>query len=475
MRFDVLLSTVLLLMMITYASAIGEIAQTYVGGNDATELVRAFNDWIDENGAKSWSKVVVKEFPGMFCLTLISTNKHTQTQQNKHTHTHTPAYRLGLVARENIEADDVYLSIPWKLVISEDKFAESKHARIFQKLETDHGFDTSLRLATFLFYEKQKKEASFWKPFIDLLPATFNVPLVWDEQDLKELKGTGVYADALKWNDDTNEKYKLFKKFLKTKSARKMFDKTFVKEFQREDFVWAYAVLDSRTIWIDGRYRCFTPILDMANGKNHPTRKHHTSRDPKTGSTMTRAIWSVEEGEQLFENYATPNAQNLLYHGFILKENSFDSVEFYMRPARDVMQNKPFLLPALRKFELRPMYKLQLGSIPKGLMTLARVLSIENEEEASKAIEVDIYESRLSLENERRALQMMITECGHILKTQYLTSTIEEDEALLTSSSLSSNRKTSISFRLQQKRIFADVQHRAQTLLNGLNEDGREL
>ena len=89
MRFDVLLSTVLLLMMITYASAIGEIAQTYVGGNDATELVRAFNDWIDENGAESWSKVVVKEFPGMFCLTLISTNKHTQTQQNKHTHTHT--------------------------------------------------------------------------------------------------------------------------------------------------------------------------------------------------------------------------------------------------------------------------------------------------------------------------------------------------------------------------------------------------
>jgi len=87
MRFDVLLSTVLLLMMITYVSAIGEIAQTYVGGNDATELVRAFNDWIDENGAKSWSKVVVKEFPGMFCLTLISTNKQTNTHTHTHQHT----------------------------------------------------------------------------------------------------------------------------------------------------------------------------------------------------------------------------------------------------------------------------------------------------------------------------------------------------------------------------------------------------
>ena len=86
-----------------------------------------------------------------------------------------------------------------------------------------------------------------------------------------------------------------------------MFGKSFVKTFQREDFVWAHAVLDSRTIWVNGRHRCFLPVLDMANGKDHPTRKHHTSRDPGTGSTMTRAIWSVPEGEQVFENYATPN------------------------------------------------------------------------------------------------------------------------------------------------------------------------
>ena len=98
---------------------------------------------------------------------------------------------------------------------------EAKHARLFSKLEKDYDFDLSIRLITFLFYEKNKKDASFWKPFIDLLPASFNVPLVWDEQDLSELKGTGVYEEAVNWQKDTNAKYQLFEKFLKRRLQRK--------------------------------------------------------------------------------------------------------------------------------------------------------------------------------------------------------------------------------------------------------------
>ena len=212
----------------------------------------------------------------------------------------------------------------------------------------------------------------------------------------------------------------------------------------------------------------FIQVLDMANGKDHPTRKHHTSRDPETGSTITKAIWSVREGEQVFENYATPNYQNLLYHGFILENNSFDSVELYMRPARNVRSERAYLLPTLQRFQLSPIYKLRPeSSIPEGLMALARILSIESEEE-SENIQVNIYTSRLSVENERRALSMIITECDHVLKTRYVTSRIEEDEALLSSSSLSPNRRTSISFRLQQKRIFDHAKKSAQSLLDDI-------
>ena len=76
--------------------------------------------------------------------------------------------------------------------------------------------------------------------------------------------------------------------------------------------VQASNVLDSRTIWVDGRYRVFLPVLDMANNKDHPERAHRTVRNPNTGASNTPAIWDVAKGEQLFENYNTPNHDNLL-------------------------------------------------------------------------------------------------------------------------------------------------------------------
>ena len=79
----VLSSLIFIIMITTPANALGKIEQTYVGGNDATELVRAFNAWIDENDGENWSKVVVKEFPGTsFSLRLspqINTSKKIHT------------------------------------------------------------------------------------------------------------------------------------------------------------------------------------------------------------------------------------------------------------------------------------------------------------------------------------------------------------------------------------------------------------
>ena len=81
--FLVLSSLIFIIMIITPANALGKIEQTYVGGNDATELVRAFNAWIDENDGESWSKVLVKEFPGTFFLFIsrpsLYPNQHSNT------------------------------------------------------------------------------------------------------------------------------------------------------------------------------------------------------------------------------------------------------------------------------------------------------------------------------------------------------------------------------------------------------------
>ena len=89
--------------------------------------------------------------------------------------------------------------------------------------------------------------------------------------------------------------------------------------------MWASSVLDSRTIWINGRKRCFLPMLDMVNDQDHPSQVHHTSLDTARSVTQTKAIWGVAAGEQLFENYGSTNYHNLLYHGFVLVLHGLES------------------------------------------------------------------------------------------------------------------------------------------------------
>lgn len=431
---------VVALVSMKRVEAVSDIAQTFVGGNDVSKMVNTFNRWIDEHGGESWSKIQIKEIP---------------------------EYRLGTIAREDINEDDVYLSIPWKLVISEDKIVESEHSASFRILEDQYGFTMSLKLITFLLLEKNKGPRSFWKPYIDTLPASFNTPLFWTDEDLSELKGTGVPEDAMSWRENAKREYERFERGLKSDVGEAMFGVEYAKSFDFDEFLWANAILDSRTIWIDGRYRCFLPMLDMVNCKDHPTRKHTTTRNLDSDSTVTKSIWSVKTGEQLFENYATTNKQNLLYHGFILLKNSFDSIEFTLSDAKSVHEKRPELLPILRRSQLRPVYRIQHGDLPPGLLALARILVLEKAD-LEAARQFDFVRRPFSPENEKKALRMLQSELESNLRHRFATPSIVEDEILLAGNDLAiGNRRTATQFRLQQKMILSAARDMVVKRLSG--------
>ena len=54
----------------------------------------------------------------------------------------------------------------------------------------------SVKLATFLCFEKFKKN-SFWKPFFDVLPATFDLPLFWTIDELLYARKTFLFEPAV--------------------------------------------------------------------------------------------------------------------------------------------------------------------------------------------------------------------------------------------------------------------------------------
>jgi SET domain-containing protein 6 len=63
--------------------------------------------------------------------------------------------------------------------------------------EEHEPLDSWASLILVMLYEYLQGEASRWKPYIDVLPQTFETPLFWSESELKELEGTCLTAEKI--------------------------------------------------------------------------------------------------------------------------------------------------------------------------------------------------------------------------------------------------------------------------------------
>jgi SET domain-containing protein 6 len=48
-----------------------------------------------------------------------------------------------------------------------------------------------------MLYEHLQGEASQWKPYLDILPQSFETPIFWSEDELKELEGTSLTKEKI--------------------------------------------------------------------------------------------------------------------------------------------------------------------------------------------------------------------------------------------------------------------------------------
>ena len=48
-----------------------------------------------------------------------------------------------------------------------------------------------------MVYEHLQGDVSRWKPYLDVLPTTFDTPMFWSEAELKELKGTVLTEEKI--------------------------------------------------------------------------------------------------------------------------------------------------------------------------------------------------------------------------------------------------------------------------------------
>ena len=103
---------------------------------------------------------------------------------------------LGLMATKELKVGDVTLTIPRKLMMSLDTAKNSEIGRLIEKdlmLQKMNNVALSLHLLL-----EKTSPASFWEPYINVLPQSHNTVLYFSPDDFQELKGSPAYEDALK-------------------------------------------------------------------------------------------------------------------------------------------------------------------------------------------------------------------------------------------------------------------------------------
>ena len=268
-----------------------------------------------------------------------------------------PGYRLGAVATRSVRAEELYLAVPESVIMGPaSAFAEASGVRpILQRLRGASGRgDPFHELLLHLLWERfeERERSRFW-PYLQLLPqpGQQDSPLFLSEDDVAALAPSAVMNELHEYRIKAHRTFEAI-------SELPLLQPPSLPEglLTMERYMWAHAILDSRSIWWSGE-RHLVPLLDLINcGEGpRPDRVHATRPNRQTGAAETLADRDYRAGEQLFENYGQMNRVYFVYHGFVMEGNSHDAVElaFFISEATPGLREKGDYARYLRRMGLR--------------------------------------------------------------------------------------------------------------------------
>merc|ERR1711871_254118 len=358
-----------------------------------------------------------------------------------------PGMRIGTITTEHVKAEEVYLAVPQEALMD----SASAHrcdvlGPMFEKLKRKHPRgDKFHELLIHLVYERFVRNTdSFWWPYLNVIPSLpeMHAPAVsYTDAELDELRGSEIFLAIQAYKDKIRRKFQGVKKHLFSQYSQYLPPDV----YNYDNYRWAHAILDSRRIWWNGEGH-LTPMLDLINCMEgpDPSRVHSTSLDNSGQNAITKAPWEFKKGEQLFEPYGQPNHIYLMYHGFMLEQNSHDCVRVDFELASDdpdfdskrnnILQNRVHHSTTLEAC-------LAVGRIRQNVFEFLR---ITYGEQSRKRIYGIFYESL----KEKLA--------------KYLT-TVEEDERILDQGKLEDGTplnyhlRTAVKFRLSEKKLLNEL------------------
>jgi hypothetical protein len=147
-----------------------------------------------------------------------------------------------------------------------------------------------------LMYEVLKDKESFFSPYLDILPTSFDTLILWPLEDLRELQ------DASREEDITTEQVyrKAQREDLLTRLKSQGLN-TLASQISLPLYLWAHAVSSTRCFELNNTLQhILVPFADLLN--HHPE-SPTTWREESGTFVMSVDGGGFERGTQVFNNY----------------------------------------------------------------------------------------------------------------------------------------------------------------------------
>jgi histone-lysine N-methyltransferase SETD3 len=257
--------------------------------------------------------------------------------------------------------------------------------------------------------------------------------------------------------------------------------------FTLEDFLWAYTTIDSRAFKLTELGTTLIPLADLANHVSFAEEANLFSMgiDKQTDRFILKATKKkILDGEELCLKYNNElvNWQLLLYYGFAIENNPFDSILIELKINENdtyEMEMKKMLLLNLSKSkifyriisniflvflgdDLHLEYELKIIEnepiINENLLATLRLIVMSNEELEQYNISNlnELLTSIVNIDNERRVLNKLLVLLNDLKEVSY-TTTLEENLNRFQSNQLNDDERYSLIYLIGQKKIIENA------------------
>lgn len=245
----------------------------------------------------------------------------------------------GLIASTPIAADEVLFSIPRRLALS------WKTSSLQSALATEITDDWSEwdRLTLALLYENSRGLNSPWKCYFDVLPHTFNTPMFWSTEELRELEGSTLVSKIGREEADQSF-HQLIEPIVSQHPAsfdcrvctladfHRMGSIIMAYSFDAPDFSIDDVPEDNKSVASlssdednEKLEKIMCPLADMLNAD---TVLNNARLIYERDALVMKSVKEIAKDEQIYNTYGDlPNADLLRRYGYIQRQNRHDVLE----------------------------------------------------------------------------------------------------------------------------------------------------